>query len=103
MNNFLVLSACAFALASFSHWRTSLLAASPLTGYFPLLLAVTMFIAHAFGINSVLHLLNSEVMHRPALFRFCQTQSRVVLECGHDILSVYLSRLERAGDSAVVR
>merc|ERR1712115_383782 len=57
----LTLSFCCFSLASFSHWRVYLLSLHPIFGVLPLAIVIFMFIAHAFGINSVLHLLMGEI------------------------------------------
>ena len=55
----LLLAICCAAMAAFSHWRESLL---PLhLGIAPLVIAILMFIAHAFGINAVMHLITAEM------------------------------------------
>merc|ERR1711971_754724 len=56
-----LLSICCAALAAFSHWRTDLIAISPVFGFSPLVIAIVMFIGHAFGINPVTHLISSEM------------------------------------------
>merc|ERR1711862_628028 len=48
-----ILSICCFLLASFSHWREDFLSTHSLFGFLPLVITITMLIAHAFGINSV--------------------------------------------------
>ena len=67
----LVLSLCCFAMASFSQWREAVVAVHPVLGLLPLAITVTMFVAHAFGINSVLHLVTSEVF--PTRVSSCHT------------------------------
>jgi len=57
----LVISISCFLLASFSYWRDQFLSASSALGFLPLILTVIMFIAHAFGINSVIHVLAAEI------------------------------------------
>lgn len=57
----IILSICCFLLASFSHWREEFISTHSVFGFLPLVITITMFIAHAFGINSVLHLLTAEV------------------------------------------
>ena len=57
----LVIAISCFLLASFSYWREQFLSASSVLGLLPLILTVIMFIAHAFGINSVIHVLAAEV------------------------------------------
>ena len=55
----LLLALCCAAMAAFSHWRDTLL---PLhLGIMPLLIAILMFVAHAFGINAVMHLITAEM------------------------------------------
>ena len=56
-----LLSLCCAALAAFSHWKKELLAISPTLGLSPLVIAIVMFIGHAFGINPVMHLISSEM------------------------------------------
>ena len=56
-----LLSLCCAALAAFSHWKKELLAISPTLGLSPLVIAILMFIGHAFGINPVMHLISSEM------------------------------------------
>ena len=54
-----LLGLCCAAMAAFSHWRETLL---PLhLGIMPLVIAILMFIAHAFGINAVMHLITAEM------------------------------------------
>ena len=57
----ILLSLCCAALAAFSHWKEELLAISPTLGLSPLVIAIVMFIGHAFGINPVMHLISSEM------------------------------------------
>jgi len=57
----IILSICCFLLASFSHWREEFISTHSVFGFLPLVITITMFIAHAFGINSVLHLLTAEI------------------------------------------
>jgi len=57
----IILCICCFLLASFSHWREDFLSTHSVFGFLPLVITITMFIAHAFGINSVLHLLTAEI------------------------------------------
>ena len=66
-----ILSICCFLLASFSHWREDFLSTHSVFGFLPLVITITMFIAHAFGINSVLHLLTAEVHRNSHLFSQC--------------------------------
>lgn len=56
-----ILSVCGFTMASFSYWRPMFLEVHGGFGLLPLFIAILMFIAHAFGINSVLHLLTGEI------------------------------------------
>jgi len=56
-----ILSICCFLLASFSNWRDHFISTHSVFGFLPLVITITMFIAHAFGINSVLHLLTAEI------------------------------------------
>jgi len=56
-----ILSICCFIMASFSYWKSSFLEVHDIFGLVPLLIAIVMFIAHAFGINPVLHLLTGEI------------------------------------------
>ena len=57
----LLLSLCCAAMAAFSHWRLALLSLSPALGALPLAIAILMFMAHAFGINAVMHLITGEM------------------------------------------
>ena len=57
----LLLSLCCAAMAAFSHWRLDLLALSPSLGVLPLVIAILMFVSHAFGINAVMHLITGEM------------------------------------------
>ena len=55
----LLLGLCCAAVAAFSHWRDALLPFH--LGIMPLVIAVLMFVAHAFGINAVMHLITAEM------------------------------------------
>jgi len=57
----LFLAVCTLLMACFANWRTYIISSHPLFGYLPLLLAMGMYAAHSFGINTVLSLLNGEV------------------------------------------
>jgi len=57
----LLLSFCCAAISAFSYWREDILATSRLLGLLPLVITIIMFIAHAFGINGVMHLITGEV------------------------------------------
>lgn len=57
----LALSCLGLLLGCFSHWQTQITDINQNLGLLPLLFIVLMFVAHALGINSVLHLLTAEV------------------------------------------
>ena len=54
----LLLCVCCAAMAAFSQLRSQL---PPVLGVLPLVIAILMFVAHAFGINAVMHLVTGEM------------------------------------------
>ena len=63
-----VLALCGGAMAAFSYWKDFFLSTHSLLGFLPLVIVITMFMAHGFGINSVLHLLTGEVFPTKVLY-----------------------------------